>query len=83
MHCHRNLAEKQLDHLYVNDWRAERGIYLVLWFGESVSLLNPPDGNPKPATALELRKTLRATSKAANGGRVDIVVLDLTRPSPR
>ncbi len=76
-------ADKQLDHLYVNDWRAERGIYLVLWFGESVTLSNPPDGNPKPATALELRKTLHATSKAAIGGRVDIVVLDLTRPSPR
>ncbi len=75
-------ADKQLDHLYVNDWRAERGIYLVLWFGESVSLSSPPDGNPKSATAVELRKTLHATSKAVMSGRVDIVVLDLTRPSP-
>jgi hypothetical protein len=73
-------ADKQLDHLYVNDWRAERGIYLILWFGVGTSLLNPPNGSPKPTTALELRDALYATSKAAFAGRVEIVVIDLTRP---
>jgi hypothetical protein len=74
-------ADKQLDHLYVNDWRAERGIYLVLWFGENTSLTNPPEGRSKPTTALELRDALRARSRAALAGRVDVVVLDVTRPS--
>ncbi len=74
-------ADKQLDHLYVNDWRAERGIYLVLWFGEDTSLASPPDKRPKPKTAHELREALRTISKAALAGRVDIVVLDVTRPS--
>lgn len=72
-------ADKQLDHLYVNDWRAERGIYLVLWFGkEDVHL--PPDGWPKPTTTRELREALSATSNAVLAGQVDVVVLDLTRP---
>ena len=74
-------ADKQLDHLYVNDWRAERGIYLVLWFGEDAMIPNPPDGRPKPTTAPELRDALLAMSKAAVAGRVDVVVLDVTRPS--
>jgi hypothetical protein len=75
-------ADKQLDHLYVNDWRAERGIYLVLWFGKGTTLANPPDGSPKPTTAAGLQKALLSTSKAAAAGKVDIVVLDITRPSP-
>jgi hypothetical protein len=75
-------ADKQLDHLYVNDWRAERGIYLVLWFGEGTALPSPPDGSPKPPTAAGLQKALLSTSKAAVAGRVDIVVLDITRPKP-
>ena len=74
-------ADKQLNHLYVNDWRAERGIYLVLWFGKDTMIPNPPDGRPKPTTAPELREALHATSKAAVAGRVDVVVLDVTRPS--
>jgi hypothetical protein len=72
-------ADKQLDYLYVNDWRAERGIYLVLWFGEDVRQPRLT-GKPKPATARELCEELRAANKAALAGRVDIVVLDLTRP---
>jgi hypothetical protein len=75
-------ADKQLDHLYVNDWRAERGIYLVLWFGGSTPLPSPPDGSPKPATAAGLQKALLSRSKAAVAGRVNIVVLDITRPEP-
>jgi hypothetical protein len=72
-------ADKQLDHLYLNDWRAERGIYLVLWFGkEDVRL--PPDGRPKPITAQELREALSETSNTVLAGQVDVVVLDLTRP---
>lgn len=75
-------ADRQLDRLYVNDWRAECGIYLVLWFGPgtSKSLKSPPSGIPKPTTAEELRQALVAGSSAAQTGRLEVVVLDLTRP---
>lgn len=73
--------DKQLDHFYVNDWRAEFGIYLVLWFGGS-ELKSPPRGTPKPSTPDELRIALIKESRAAAKGRVAVVVLDLTRPKP-
>jgi hypothetical protein len=79
---HRDLwtaADAQLDHLYVNDWRAERGVYLVLWFGGAVR--RTPTGTGVPRTPDELCEALRRTSRAAQIGRVDIVVLDLTRPA--
>ncbi|WP_223424114.1 hypothetical protein [Tateyamaria pelophila] len=80
---HRDLwtaSDAQLDHLYVNDWRAERGIYLVLWFGDSVNMARLPDSVQRPTNAGELSSALLSTSRAAQEGRVDIVVLDLTRP---
>lgn len=73
-------ADRQLDHLYVNDWQAETGIYLVLWFGGQ-ELRAPPTGTPKPATPNALQAALTKTSKAALQGRVTVVVLDLTRPT--
>lgn len=82
---HRELwtaADTQLEHLYVNDWRADRGIYLVLWFGKGAMLQSPPKGVAKPSTPGELKAALEATSKAAEKGRVVIVVVDLTRPEP-
>lgn len=77
-------ADTQLDRLYSSDWRAERrGIYLVLWFGDT-NLLNkklkgPGDGSPLPKTPEELRMALISRSKAAKEGRVEVFVLDLTR----
>lgn len=44
-------ADQQLDHKYVNDWRAERGIYLVLWFGSGTKLTSPPKGADRPRPA--------------------------------
>jgi hypothetical protein len=83
---HRDLwtaADGQLDHLYANDWRADRcGVYLVLWFGEAERVAPPPAGMPAPQTPGELREALRAVSRAAQAGRVEIVVFDLTRPKP-
>jgi hypothetical protein len=76
-------ADKQLDRLYVNDWRAERGIYLVLWFGLGTAkpLRPPPAGIVPPTTADELRLALRALSTTAQASRLEVFVLDLTRPS--
>ena len=76
-------ADRQLDRLYTNDWRAERGIYLVIWFGRASA--KPPTSTPRgvapPQTAEELGDALRLRSKTVRQGRTDIVVLDLTRPA--
>lgn len=74
-------ADDQLSHLYVEDWRAERGIYLILWFGIDPKMSKPPAGGTVPTTPEELRQALIATSVAARRGEVDVVVLDLTRPT--
>jgi len=73
-------ADKQLDHLYMNDWRAERGIYLVFWFGPDFKIPTAPDGSDKPANPDELKIKLRDFSKSALAHRLDIVILDLSRP---
>jgi hypothetical protein len=76
---HRDLwtaADAQLDHLYVNDWRAERGVYLVLWFGGA----SVRGGRGAPPTPDALRERLHGTSNGAQAGRIEVVVFDLTRP---
>jgi hypothetical protein len=77
-------ADTQLDSFYSQDWRAEgRGIYVVLWFGTQVPpnkrLKGPGSDKPLPAGPDALREMLSADSKAVRDGRVEIVVLDLTR----
>jgi hypothetical protein len=74
-------ADQQLHHLYVNDWRAERGIYLVLWFGNDVPLTKSPSGAAMPSSTSELREALISTSRAARSGLVDVVVVDFSRPT--
>ncbi len=75
-------ADTQLDKLYTQDWRAEnRGIYLVLWFGqnqpENKLLQTPGRGITKPKSAKELQEMLKVNSQATQQGRVEIFVLDL------
>ena len=76
-------ADRQLDLLYTNDYRAECGIYLVLWFGPDTSknLHKPPKGVNPPTTADALKEALTAQSASAQDGRTEIFVLDLTRPA--
>ena len=81
-------AATQLDRLYAADWRADRrGIYIVLWFGQSVIPGKlpklPPCGVHPPATATDLAARLRETLPEALLGQIEIVVLDLTDPGTR
>ena len=78
-------ADSQLDRLYTPDYAAERrGIYLVLWFGRQVpkSKLprSPGRGRRAPTSPEEFRAKLIASSRAAQEGRVAVVVLELARP---
>ena len=76
-------ADRQLDLLYANDHRAERGIYLLLWFGRAAAKAPkaPPGGVPPPQTASELRDALASLSVSTGDGRTEIIVLDITRPA--
>ncbi|AOF98469.1 NACHT domain protein [Sphingobium sp. RAC03] len=76
-------ADRQLDLLYTNDSRAERGIYLVLWYGTASNRppKKPPAGIPTPQSAAELEDALAAQSLTTRQGRTEVVVLDLTRPT--
>lgn len=79
-----NAADKQLDHLYSSDWRAQGfGIYLVLWFGlqpANKALQSPGKGISSPQTPIEMKEMLIARSSAAQAGRVSVFVMDLTAP---
>ncbi|HWW57071.1 MAG TPA: hypothetical protein VN047_09285 [Sphingopyxis sp.] len=75
-------ADRQLGRLYVNDSRAEIGIYLILWFGPVPGKAIPRRGDePAPTTPEALEDALRQTSRAVADGRAHVVILDLTRPA--
>ena len=76
-------ADRQLDLLYTNDHRAERGIYLVLWFGPGTTkrLKAPPDGVASQNNADALRDAMVGLSASTGDGRTEILVLDITRPA--
>lgn len=73
--------EHQLERLYTGHWQAEgQGVFLVFWFGLQFNVPGRPGGGPKPTTAAELQAALDA-HPAAKAGRVQVVVLDLSRPA--
>lgn len=73
--------EQQLERLYTGHWQAEdQGVFLVFWFGSRFNVPARPDGGPKPTTAAELQAALDA-HPAAKAGRVQVVVVDLSRPA--
>lgn len=73
--------DQQLERLYTGHWQAEgQGVFLVFWFGSMFNLPARPDGEPKPTTAAELQTALDA-HPAVKAGRVQVVVLDLSRPA--
>ena len=88
---HENLwtaCENQLDRLYTRDPQAQGyGIYLVFWFGYKhsrwKSMPKPPNSLPKPNTAQELENTLRSLIKVADQHRLEVVVIDVTRPEDK
>ena len=77
--------DDQLDYLYINDWRADRGVYLVFWFGLGVSLTGAPRGSKivNPKTPEDLQERLATHSITAKAGKAAIYVLDLSRPQKR
>ena len=73
--------DRQLEHLYTGHWQADgQGIFLVFWFGQRFKVPARPDGGAKPTTAAELQAALDA-HLAVRAGRVQVVVLDVSRPT--
>jgi hypothetical protein len=77
-------ADFQLDRLYTRDSRASGiGIYLVLWFGKqggrNHALKSPGGKAAKPNSPSEMKDMLEKRCLAFQQGRVEIVLLDLTR----
>jgi hypothetical protein len=78
-----NAADVQLIEKYARDWRADhRGIYLVLWFGHAPgkNLRKHPDLLPHPTSPEQLHDMLATRLPPAERTRIDIFVLDVSRP---
>ena len=77
-------ASDQLDRFYLRDWRSgDRGIYVVLWFGDVPSasgrcLKPPPSGEP-PTRPGEMETMLRERVPASRREALSIKVINLTR----
>lgn len=74
---------EQLKALYARDpGTADRGIYLVLWFGAEVAPLpSPPHGIASPQTPSELEAALFKTLPQSDRELIEIIVIDLARRS--
>lgn len=72
-------AAAQLDARYaIHPDAARQGVYLVLWYGNGEKIAGL--SNPTVSTAAELRKQIEAEMNDELRKRVDVVVLDLSRP---
>ncbi|WP_156029709.1 NACHT domain-containing protein [Sphingomonas sp. URHD0057] len=68
-------AQQSCDHRAAN-----RGIYLVYWFGvRGKRLTKPPNGISFPNSPAELEQALTENSAAAQSGRIIVKVLDVSR----
>ena len=79
-----NAVNDQLDARYTVDWQAEgRGVYIVLWFGDvpGQNLTKHPDGLEPPESPGELRNMLVDRLTEIQRGRIDVFVIDLSRPA--
>ena len=78
-----NAAVDQLDSKYTVDWQAEgRGVYTVLWFGDvpDKQLPGHPEGLESPESPDELRRMLIDRLTEDQRGRIDVFVIDVSRP---
>ncbi|WP_430386394.1 NACHT domain-containing protein [Blastomonas fulva] len=80
-------ASGQLDRYYaIHHQAAQKGIYVVFWFGDDVPrsrrLKATPKGIIRPSAAKEMRQMLQTLLPAGVSGSVAIVTLDLSRRSP-
>jgi hypothetical protein len=72
-------ASAQLDERYaIHPDAAQQGVYLVLWYGNGEKVANLVDATI--TTAAELKARIVRSMPEELRGRVDVVVLDLSRP---
>lgn len=74
-----NAIDGQLEAFYTGHWQAEgQGLFLVFWFGSGYQVPTPPEGGAKPTSADDLQNKLEKHS-SVKAGRVEVIVLDLSR----
>lgn len=79
-----NASKTQLDDKYCRDWRTGGyGVYLVLWFGEGTGrdLTLGPSGFSGSLTHQDLAEQLSHGLAESDRSRIQIVVLDASRPT--
>lgn len=83
--CHRELwsaIRTQLIAKYARDPGAyDHGIYLVFWFGDTVSCRPTPGEGVPPRNADELEQGLRGTLSAEEQLKISICVIDVSMPT--
>lgn len=81
-----NASRTQLDERYCRDWRTDgHGIYLVIWFGNvpGKNLTKRSDGGALPSDPNQLREQLLHSLSDGERARIDVVVLDVSKPVAR
>ena len=77
-------ASSQLENYYsIHHQAAEKGIYVVFWFGPHVpkgkKLKAPPKHFARPSTSNDMKLALQAALLGSKRNEVSIVVLDLAK----
>jgi hypothetical protein len=78
-----NAASVQLIEKYARDWRADdRGIYVVFWFGKvsGKNIVRHPASLPPPSSPDQFRDMLLATLTPGERARIDVYVIDVSKP---
>ena len=79
-----NAVIDQLDAKYAVDWQVDgRGVYIVLWFGDvpDKQLPGHPEGLERPGSPEALRTMLVDRLSEDQRARIDVFVIDLSRPA--
>lgn len=81
-----NQSEQSIQLLYAKDWCEDgHGIHLVFWFGDEVAkhkrLHRLGRGIVSQRTREQLREVLASASRAAQDGKVEVFILDISRTS--
>ncbi|OWV98759.1 hypothetical protein ATY79_19035 [Rhizobium sp. R693] len=74
-------VEEQLAGYAADEGAFGYGVYLVFWFGNEYRTPARRDRKKRPESAQELEAMLRSDLPSTLGGRISVIVLDVSRPA--